>query len=119
MTVLIPPFAGTTTSPAFCSKFPISGLRYTGHIRGSGETFGKTPVMAQWETKDPPQDSFLYARSKVQAFLRSYIDFMCMDGVVTTTACPALDSRTSDVVTEQASGRICVAFTHLRSANVT
>ncbi len=119
MTVLIPAFAGTTTSPALCSKFSIYGLRYTGHIRGGGETFGKTPVMAQWETKEPPQDSFLYARSKVQAFLRSYINFMCMDGAVTTAACPALDSRTSDVVTAQASGHICVAFTYLRSANVT
>jgi hypothetical protein len=30
-----------------------------------GETFAKTPVMAQWETKEPPPDSFLYARSMV------------------------------------------------------
>ena len=41
--------------------------RYTGYIRGMGETFAKTPVMAQWETKEPPPDSFLYARSKVYA----------------------------------------------------
>ena len=39
--------------------------RYTGYIRGMGETFAKTPVMAQWETKEPSPDSFLYARSKV------------------------------------------------------
>lgn len=39
--------------------------RYTGYIRGMGETFAKTPVMAQWETKEPPPDSFLYGRSKV------------------------------------------------------
>lgn len=39
--------------------------RYTGYIRGVGETFAKTPVMAQLETREPPPDSFLYARSKV------------------------------------------------------
>lgn len=37
---------------------------YTGYIRGVGETFAKTPVMAQLETREPPPDSFLYARSK-------------------------------------------------------
>ncbi|KAK9808647.1 hypothetical protein WJX72_001201 [[Myrmecia] bisecta] len=35
---------------------------YTGYIQGLGETFGKTPVIAQQQTKDPVPCSFLHTR---------------------------------------------------------
>jgi hypothetical protein len=56
------PYGGPTRCHSSADAFP---YRYTGYIRGMGETFAKTPVMAQWETKEPSPDSFLYARSKV------------------------------------------------------
>ncbi len=37
--------------------------QYTGFIHGLSETYKKTPVMAQLETKDPEPTSFLHTRS--------------------------------------------------------
>ena len=72
------PYGGTTRFHSLEALLP---CRYTGYIRGMGETFAKTPVMAQWETKEPSPDSFLYARSKVCTAL-DHIGhpFYCMVG---------------------------------------
>jgi hypothetical protein len=40
-------------------------LQYTGFIGGLSETYKKTPVMAQLETKDPEPTSFLHTRSQL------------------------------------------------------
>lgn len=37
--------------------------RYTGYIHGLGETFGKTPVQAQLQTREPANTSFLFTRT--------------------------------------------------------
>ncbi len=38
--------------------------RYTGYVQGLQETYKKTPVMAQLETKDPTPESFIYTRTQ-------------------------------------------------------
>ena len=38
--------------------------RYTGFVQGLQETYKKTPVMAQLETKAPTPDSFIYTRTQ-------------------------------------------------------
>ncbi|KAJ9530395.1 hypothetical protein QJQ45_000767 [Haematococcus lacustris] len=38
---------------------------YTGYIHGLGETYKKTPIMAQLEVKDPEQTSFLHTRDQL------------------------------------------------------
>ncbi len=45
--------------------FAFGARRYTGYIPGLQETFKKTPVMAQVETKDPTPESFVYTRELV------------------------------------------------------
>ena len=37
--------------------------RYTGYVQGLGETYKKTPIMAQLETKAPAAESFLHTRT--------------------------------------------------------
>ncbi|GIL87642.1 hypothetical protein Vretimale_14675 [Volvox reticuliferus] len=37
---------------------------YTGYVQGLQETYKKTPVMAQLETKDPTPESFIYTRTQ-------------------------------------------------------
>lgn len=39
-------------------------LRYTGYVQGMQETYKKTPVMAQLETKQPGEESFVYTRTQ-------------------------------------------------------
>lgn len=41
-------------------------FRFTGHIHGISETFKKTPIPCQIETKDPPEVSFLHTRTQIQ-----------------------------------------------------
>lgn len=41
-----------------------SVCRYTGYVQGLQETYKKTPVMAQLETKDPTPESFIYTRTQ-------------------------------------------------------
>lgn len=36
---------------------------YTGYVQGMQETYKKTPIMAQLETKDPAEESFIYTRT--------------------------------------------------------
>lgn len=38
---------------------------YTGHVHGLGETFKKTPIPAQIETKDPDDNSFIHTRTQL------------------------------------------------------
>lgn len=39
---------------------------YTGYVQGINETYKKTPVMSQLETKAPDQDSFIFTRTQIQ-----------------------------------------------------
>ena len=39
--------------------------RYTGYTHGRKETFGRTSVLAQLETREPPQPTVLYARTSL------------------------------------------------------
>lgn len=41
----------------------IQRCRYTGYVQGLHETYKKTPVMAQLETKAPEPSSFLHTRT--------------------------------------------------------
>lgn len=38
-------------------------FRYTGYMQGMSETFKKTPMMAQLETKAPTEESFIHTRT--------------------------------------------------------
>jgi len=38
---------------------------YTGFVQGLGETYKKTPIMAQVETKDPAPEDFIFTRTQV------------------------------------------------------
>jgi hypothetical protein len=38
-------------------------IRYTGYIQGLQETYKKTPIMAQVETKTPGEESFIHTRT--------------------------------------------------------
>lgn len=40
---------------------------YTGHIHSLQETYKKTPIMSQQETKDPTEDSFVYTTTRIAA----------------------------------------------------
>lgn len=44
---------------------PFLPSQFTGYVQGMNETFQKTPVMAQLETKDPEPVSFLHTRNQV------------------------------------------------------
>eukprot|EP00882_Tetradesmus_deserticola_P023612 GHRQ01025707.1.p1 GENE.GHRQ01025707.1~~GHRQ01025707.1.p1 ORF type:complete len:154 (+),score=40.16 GHRQ01025707.1:150-611(+) len=51
-------------SSDFCTFFVTFLLcRYTGFIQGLQETYKKTPVMAQVETKTPGEESFIHTRT--------------------------------------------------------
>jgi len=52
-------------TPSFVTPAPVPHTQFTGHVQGLSETFQKTPVMAQLETKDPEPTSFLHTRSQV------------------------------------------------------
>mmetsp|Transcript_29044 Transcript_29044/g.53375 ORF Transcript_29044/g.53375 Transcript_29044/m.53375 type:complete len:356 (-) Transcript_29044:838-1905(-) len=56
-------FGSTQKTPYTEPEWKIPG--YTGYIQGIQETYKKTPVMAQLETKAPEPDSFLYTRTAV------------------------------------------------------
>jgi hypothetical protein len=43
----------------------MSTRSYTGHIHGLGETFKKTPIPAQVETKVPDDNSFIHTRTQL------------------------------------------------------
>lgn len=45
------------------APLPSPQHRYTGYIKGLGETYRKTPVMAQVETRTPEPSSFLFTRT--------------------------------------------------------
>ncbi|KAL6749147.1 flagellar associated protein [Haematococcus lacustris] len=54
---------GTKELPFSDERWKIPG--YTGYIHGLGETYKKTPIMAQLEVKDPEQTSFLHTRDQL------------------------------------------------------
>ncbi|PNW78166.1 hypothetical protein CHLRE_10g466650v5 [Chlamydomonas reinhardtii] len=55
--------SGSTTKVPFTEpEWKIPG--YTGYVQGLQETYKKTPVMAQLETKDPSPESFIYTRTQ-------------------------------------------------------
>lgn len=53
----------TTQIPFTEPEWKIPG--YTGYIHGLHETYKKTPIMAQLETKVPDPDTFIYTRTQV------------------------------------------------------
>lgn len=53
--------ASTTTH----APSPSTHMQFTGYVQGISETFQKTPIMAQLETKDPEPVSFLHTRAQV------------------------------------------------------
>jgi Ca2+-binding EF-hand superfamily protein len=53
----------TTQLPFTEPEWKIPG--YSGHVQGLQETFKKTPIIAQLETKDPDMESFIHTRTNV------------------------------------------------------
>lgn len=51
----------TKTVPFSDQEWKIPG--YTGYVQGLQETYKKTPIMAQLETREPTADSFIYTRT--------------------------------------------------------
>eukprot|EP00803_Ostreobium_quekettii_P009237 evm.model.scf_479.3 EVM.evm.TU.scf_479.3 scf_479:17845-20257(+) len=49
-----------------CIKSLAGSLRYTGYIQGLQETYKKTPIPCQIETKAPQEGSFIFTRTRTQ-----------------------------------------------------
>ena len=49
-------------TPHACS---CTARRFTGHVHGKQETFGRSPVMCELETAEPPPPTLLFARTRL------------------------------------------------------
>jgi hypothetical protein len=55
--------ATAAVSAVQASEVLVLLCRYTGYIQGLQETYKKTPIMAQVETKTPGEESFIHTRT--------------------------------------------------------